>query len=915
MAEIRLRDLKDRHAGEDIVVCGCGRSLLDFREPESYTTIGVNDVGRKFVPDYLLVVNPRESFSRERWESIVKTHPPVLLSQYKLDIPCRDTVRVRLGRYARPDFDDPNVLHYSQNSPYMALHLAVRMGARRIGLCGVDFTDHHFFGPTGRHSLAPKLAAIDREYASLNRALRAHGIEVINLSPESRLTAFRKGSLDEIRKSPRKIAGAGASPGVLSARVFFVNYRFLACGDLFRTGLRNAAGDLGVPCDEAYWDDPDLPGKVRRFGPDLMVVIHGRNFARRWGREFAPWRSAVWLLDEPYEVDDTRAYSGRFDAVFVNDPSTLSLHRAASYLPVGYDPHVHYDRPGPRRHGVGFVGGHNPRRQAVLERLAHAGRLSYLVGGPWNGTTLRALTLSANVAPERTADLYRETRVVLNVFRSRHHFNRERVPATSLNPRIYEALACGALPLSETRPEAVERFPELPLFTDERDLVDTVNRLLDHPDEIEQRLRACRERLPGNSYSDRLRTVLETCLGTARSTPPAAEPSHRTSEVEATSYDWVPDPDVASRHEDGSWILKRAAPDPGPGSERGLVGRRLYREASLSFEVFLQQGTCFLAKILQEEPENQRSNSYHFLAAAGRAYVARHNHVFHDVPFRQGAWERLELLYQGEILSCFRGGSLVFRTSCGLLRQGYSFLGVKGGEARLRNVILRGTPITPTAHPAAEPVPAPRAQDPPRVSVITTVYDRVECLRRCIRSVKRLLFRDFEHVIVSDGPPHAAARAIEAVIRAEDEGRLRHLPLEKRHNDWGITPASAGLKAARGGFISFLSDDNGYAPDHFGCLVQSLEDDPGLGFAYSSCRYDGRLRLESPVPGPGRIDLGQPLFRKDLFDAHLGGTIPFREFAWDWRMIHAFLLKGVRWKHVNRPTFFFRLQKYPEMIA
>jgi glycosyltransferase involved in cell wall biosynthesis len=31
----------------------------------------------------------------------------------------------------------------------------------------------------------------------------------------------------------------------------------------------------------------------------------------------------------------------------------------------------------------------------------------------------------------------------------------------------------------------------------------------------------------------------------------------------------------------------------------------------------------------------------------------------------------------------------------------------------------------------------------PRVSIVTTVYDRVACLRRCIRSVQKLQYRDF----------------------------------------------------------------------------------------------------------------------------------------------------------------------------
>ena len=136
-----------------------------------------------------------------------------------------------------------------------------------------------------------------------------------------------------------------------------------------------------------------------------------------------------------------------------------------------------------------------------------------------------------------------------------------------------------------------------------------------------------------------------------------------------------------------------------------------------------------------------------------------------------------------------------------------------------------------------------------------------------------------------------------------------------RHNDWGIAPAAAGLSLARGRYVCFLSDDNGYVPTHFGRLVTALESDPGLGFVYSSCLYDGRLTLSASPPRPGRIDLGQPVFRRELFERYFGGGLPFHEFGWDWRMIECLLRQGVRWRHINDATFVFRLAKYPHLAA
>jgi hypothetical protein len=237
-------------------------------------------------------------------------------------------------------------------------------------------------------------------------------------------------------------------------KVFGVDYAFLSCGSVFTDGLVHAAADLGVDYAHACWDTPDLDSQIAAFVPDLIFVVHGRRFAQRF-QNLAGFRhaTAVWLLDEPYEVDDTSRWSSRFDHVFVNDPATLDRHERASYLPVCYDPHVHHPGEGVRPHAVGFIGGGNRTRDRYLGALARAGLLTFVVGGEWSDPAVNARCLAGNIRPRQTAALYQGTRIVVNVFREEHHFNVRGTAATSLNPRVYEALACGALVVSEWRPE------------------------------------------------------------------------------------------------------------------------------------------------------------------------------------------------------------------------------------------------------------------------------------------------------------------------------------------------------------------------------------------------------------------------------------------------------------------------------
>lgn len=526
-----LRDFRGYHAGETIVVCGCGSSLSQLVSPERFITIGVNDVGRLFQPDYLVVLNPRQQFRGDRFRFVEESRAQAIFTQLDLGIRHPHIVRFRLGRYGGYDFSDVNSLHYTRNSPYLAVCLAVHMGARRIGLIGVDFTDNHFFASTGQHPLMREFAQIDREYKALCESCARNGIELLNLSQQSRLTALPKLTPQQFNRTE----GVGEKTSCSGRKVFVVNYKFLSCGDVFRDGLSHAAEDLGLRHEQAYWDDPALADKVRQFSPDLLFVVHGRRFSQRWKNTFKGIPSAVWLLDEPYEVDDTARFSALFDTALLNDPATRHRHRNAHYLPVCYDPARYFYHPGvPRKHAVGFIGGYNPLREEMLETLARRGLLSYVVGGPWRKPAVQALCLSHNIPAEQTAELYRDTKIILNVFRTEHHFNRQSLSATSLNPRVYEGAACGALVISEDRPEVGQVCPSLPVFSNPDEMVSLVEELLRDPGRYEVLRKACTRQLASHTYAQRLSSALKLILEKETSAMSANAPTLESAPTEAS---------------------------------------------------------------------------------------------------------------------------------------------------------------------------------------------------------------------------------------------------------------------------------------------------------------------------------------------------------------------------------------------
>jgi len=794
------------------------------------------------------------------------------------------------------------------------------MGAARIGVIGVDFEDHHFFARTGRHPLTGQLARIDREYGALAAACRDEGVELVNLSSVSRLTSLPRASLDE---------WAGDTESVAERRVFFVHYRFLSCGTVFDTGLREAATTLGISAEHAYWDDAQLPQKVERFRPDLLFVVHGRRFVQRWGDRFSKVRSAVWLLDEPYEVDDTAAWSGRFDLVLLNDDASLPRHQRAHALPVAYAPALHHaPEAGERTRRVGFIGGANPSRERLLGGLARRGLLDYVVGGPWSDSRVNRLCLSGNVPAERTAALYRDTDIVVNAFRDRHHFNRAGIEARAMNPRIYEALACGALVISEPRDELARLVPELPTFRSDAEAAALIEGFVASPDERLRVQRACRARLAGATYAQRLRTVMDIAFApterssaedvtdtqTSMAVPVSGVPACERDRVLPFDDDWDDLGAVVRRASDGTIVIDATAPR-GPGAERGLTSRARFDSVDLMFEACLGPGACLLAKVHQADAIDQTSNSYHLHLDERRAYLARHHHVFRQFESPRLNWTRFRLVCSNGVVSLWRNNRLLHRVRDQALTGGYAFIGVQGGSARIRQLRVT-TPDQARARALARDevdeliaVAAP----PPRLSIVTTVYDRIDCLRRCIASVRRLRFTNFEHLIVADHPPADVMESIRAIAASAADQRIGLFSLKRRFNNWGIVPAAAGLRRARGEYVAFLSDDNGYTPDHFDALVRALDREPALGFVYSSCRYDGRVVLNHPVPRFGRIDLGQPLFRRELFELYFNDDLPFNVMAWDWHLIDALMRHGVRWRHIDRQSFIFRLAKYPQM--
>jgi glycosyltransferase involved in cell wall biosynthesis len=288
---LTLEAFRDRHAGAHVIICGCGVSLAGFQPPDGIPIIGVNDVGRLFDPDYLVVVNDPRTFSEGRFTHVVRSQASAIFSHLDLPVDASRLVRFRLGSYAGLKTPLPGTLHYTRNSPYVAVGLAILMGARRIGLIGVDFTDHHFFATDGPHPLAREIDRIDAEYGRLAEAAGAKGIELLNLSEVSRLASLPKQRITDFLNSRPSFSGGMRQRIAKKSKVYVERGRPGPVGD-FLDAFAASAAALGHTVERSpvlAFQEPNA----------ISVVWNGRRH-RKAGQTI--YCEHGWLPRSAYQV-------------------------------------------------------------------------------------------------------------------------------------------------------------------------------------------------------------------------------------------------------------------------------------------------------------------------------------------------------------------------------------------------------------------------------------------------------------------------------------------------------------------------------------------------------------------------------------------------------------------------------------
>lgn len=336
-----LASFRDIHRHDKIVVCGCGSSLKIFESPERFVTVGVNDVGRLFQPKYLMLCNYAHQFKGDRWQYMENSRAEYLFTHlWDLALPHPNVVRFRHGANGGTDFSNPNILHHTNTSTYMALSLAIHMGSRWIGVIGIDYTENHFFGATGRYT-GNTAAMVDPQFRKLADAAARFGVKIFNLSPASALTAFPKMDLEDFAavpairdnktEKPLRVVSYASWPakGVPAVLARCINTRtphFARCvwpGDPGEDD-RNFEGDI-------EWERSSEAAQSAIESADVCIVHDGRVAAEH--RELLHGKPVLTLAHQRIAAVDTGFVErGMPGAVFGQHQATLPEFR--NWMPV-----------------------------------------------------------------------------------------------------------------------------------------------------------------------------------------------------------------------------------------------------------------------------------------------------------------------------------------------------------------------------------------------------------------------------------------------------------------------------------------------------------------------------------------------------------------------------------------------------
>lgn len=133
-----------------------------------------------------------------------------------------------------------------------------------------------------------------------------------------------------------------------------------------------------------------------------------------------------------------------------------------------------------------------------------------------------------------------------------------------------------------------------------------------------------------------------------------------------------------------------------------------------------------------------------------------------------------------------------------------------------------------------------------KITIITPTLQRPPAvLARCIASVDRQTWSDWEHLICSDGQHEPA---VEELVHRGNDKRRRYLHMSRPLGHYGAGVRAALTLEVRSDYLAFLDDDNLIFPTYCERMVRALDAHSEAAFAICQIVHCGPLHPRFGLP-------------------------------------------------------------------
>lgn len=120
------------------------------------------------------------------------------------------------------------------------------------------------------------------------------------------------------------------------------------------------------------------------------------------------------------------------------------------------------------------------------------------------------------------------------------------------------------------------------------------------------------------------------------------------------------------------------------------------------------------------------------------------------------------------------------------------------------------------------------------ISIIVPVYNQADKLKKCLKSILKQSYQDFEIIIVNDGSTDNIEKVINDFKLKVESVKLKVINQENK----GSNPArNKGAQDAQGEYLLFCDADLTMQPEMLETMLKTLEKNPNASYAYCSFKY------------------------------------------------------------------------------